>query len=606
MSEFALHLEGAGKMYKIFPSRLENLVDAVGINRVLPFRSTRYREFWAVRDVNLELSHGSRIGVIGRNGAGKSTLLKMITGGVAPTEGSIEINGQVQALLDASAGLHPEFTGRENLRAALTYQGLSSREIVAAEKEILDFTELGDFLDQPFRTYSLGMQARLGFAIATAVRPEILIVDEVLGAGDAYFFAKSTARMMDLVEGGASVLLVSHSLQQVTRFCEETIWMDRGRVVMRGPTVEVVKAYDKYIRVLDDRRLRARNENSRGGGADGFERESYTDQILVRFSADDAAKAKLDVAEVRLFVNDEVEDSVEVGGTQDADPLHSAHLMLNEGQWSEPRREEGKVFRSLVRGADSEIASSIGNLHFRLWFFYPQARYEVEVTYRLRGGSAQVAVGRGTVADAFAVLSPTDDWRSLRVSVMQAPVDSSPADEEERLDVSRWPGRSGLKIDGFRLLGGHGDAQAIFAPGDSLALELDIRVEDAGEQPLILAALIFRDDGLVVTRHVSDKALVDLSPGERFEARLDLGELLLGNGTYLLSVGLYSKLDLNDVDPSEVYDYFDKSYEFRIAGNPALHNEIVRHPGNWRIERYNGPTLEAVEASESAHEIEWT
>ena len=594
-------------MYKIFPSRFENLVDAFGINRVLSFRADRYREFWAVRDVDLELRHGSRVGVIGRNGAGKSTLLKMITGGVAPTEGAIEVNGQVQALLDAGAGLHPEFTGRENLRAALTYQGLSSREITSAEKEILEFTELGDFLDQPFRTYSLGMQTRLGFAIATAVRPEILIVDEVLGAGDAYFFAKSTARMMDLVEGGASVLLVSHSLQQVTRFCDETIWMDRGRVVMRGPTVEVVKAYDKYIRVLDDRRLRAWNEKNRGRPADGFERESYADQILVRFSAEDGAEVELDVAEVRLYVNDELEDSVEVGGTQDADPLHTAHLMLNDGQWSEPRREDGKPFRSLVRKVDSEIASTIGHLLFRLWFFYPQARYEVEVTYRLRGSAAQVGVGRGTVADTVAALSPAVDWRSIRLSVLQAPVDSSPDDvEKEQFDVSRWPGRTGLKIDGLRLLGSQGDVQAIFALGDSLAVELDIRVEDAGEQPLILAALIFRDDGLVVTRHVSDKTIVDLSPGERLRACLELGDLLLGNGTYLLSVGLYSKLDLNDVDPSEVYDYFDRSYEFRVVGNPALHNEIVRHPGRWRIEGRDPPMLDSVKASEGAHEIELT
>ncbi len=252
--------------------------------------------------------------MIGRNGAGKTTLLKLVTGGLVPTEGSIHVDGSVQALLDAGGGLHPEFTGIENIRAALTYQGLSSGELRGAERDIDDFTELGEFLHQPFKTYSLGMQARLAFAIATTVEPDILIVDEVLGAGDAYFLGKSVERMRDLVAGGATALIVSHALDQIARFCDEAVWLERGRVVGRGPTTEVLKEYDKYIRVLDDRRLRAWNEKNRGRPADGFERESYADQILVRFSAEDGAEVELDVAEVRLYVNDELEDSVEVGG----------------------------------------------------------------------------------------------------------------------------------------------------------------------------------------------------------------------------------------------------------------------------------------------------
>ena len=498
-------------MYKIFPSRFENLVDAFGINRVLSFRADRYREFWAVRDVDLELRHGSRVGVIGRNGAGKSTLLKMITGGVAPTEGAIEVNGQVQALLDAGAGLHPEFTGRENLRAALTYQGLSSREITSAEKEILEFTELGDFLDQPFRTYSLGMQTRLGFAIATAVRPEILIVDEVLGAGDAYFFAKSTARMMDLVEGGASVLLVSHSLQQVTRSVDETIWMDRGRVVMRAnggsgqglrqvhpcPRRSAVAGLDReYLgRPAESGRARELRRSDTGGAS-----QLRTGQRLSSMSRKCASTSMMNLRTVSRLVGLRMLT------------LFTAHLMLNDGQW-EPRREDGKPFRSLVRKVDSEIASTIGHLLFRLWFFYPQARYEVEVTYRLRGSAAQVGVGRerlptrsphcpqpstGAPSGFPCCRHPSIVRRttSRRSNSMSA---GGPAEPASRSTVSghRQPRRR------------PGD----FALGDSLAVELDIRVEDAGEQPLILAALIFRDDGVVVTRHVSDKTIVVLFSG---------------------------------------------------------------------------------------------
>ena len=223
MSDFAVRLEGVGKRYKIFAHRRDHLLDTFGVSRLVPWIKAPYRDFWALRGMDLELRQGQRIGIIGRNGAGKTTLLKLITGNVAPTEGAIEVNGQVQALLEIGGGFHPEFTGRENVRAALTYQGLSKQAIRAAETDIVEFTDLKDFFDQPFRTYSLGMQARLTFACATAITPEVLIVDEVLGAGDAAFYRRSTERMHALMHDGASVLLVSHALQQIQRFCDETI-----------------------------------------------------------------------------------------------------------------------------------------------------------------------------------------------------------------------------------------------------------------------------------------------------------------------------------------------------------------------------------------------
>src|SRR5262249_37487492 len=158
-------------------------------------------------------------------------LLKLITGNVDPTEGVIAVHGSVQALLQAGTGMHPEFTGYENIEAALTYQGLSKAEIRDAVTDIADFTKLGRFLDQPFKTYSTGMQARLAFAAATVVRPDILIVDELLGVGDGYFLSKSTERMRKLIDSGASVLLVSHAMDQIVRFCDQAIWIDRGQIV---------------------------------------------------------------------------------------------------------------------------------------------------------------------------------------------------------------------------------------------------------------------------------------------------------------------------------------------------------------------------------------
>jgi lipopolysaccharide transport system ATP-binding protein len=227
----AIRLEGVGKAYRLYPSRIDNFLDATGMRWMRPWRRPSYRPFWALRDFNLELAHGQRVGIIGRNGSGKSTLLKLICGALTPTEGTIEVDGDVQALLDGSGGLHGEFTGLENIRASLTYQGLNAEQIAGATEEITIFTELGDFMAQPVKTYSLGMQARLAYAIATAVDPQILIVDEVLGAGDAYFVHKSNERARKLVERGAAVLVVSHSLAMIERLCDEVIWLERGRIV---------------------------------------------------------------------------------------------------------------------------------------------------------------------------------------------------------------------------------------------------------------------------------------------------------------------------------------------------------------------------------------
>ena len=200
-----------------------------------------------MNDISLDVPRGHRIGIVGRNGAGKTTLLKLICGNFAPTSGDVEVNGTVQALMNIGLGFHPEFTGRENVESSLQYNGLDRSEYQQALDGIIEFCELGDFLDQPFKSYSLGMQARLMFAAATAIKPDILIVDEVLGAGDAYFVAKSKKRVQKLVNSGCTMLLVSHSMGQVLELCDEAIWIEHGQIRMKGEAFLVVKAYEEYL-----------------------------------------------------------------------------------------------------------------------------------------------------------------------------------------------------------------------------------------------------------------------------------------------------------------------------------------------------------------------
>lgn len=243
----AIRLQNVSKIYKLHGSQSDQLIDVLGLQRFGIKTKTPSKEFAALSDVSLDVPRGHRIGIVGRNGAGKTTLLKLICGNFAPTSGEVEVNGTVQALMNIGLGFHPEYTGRENVEASLQYNGLARDEYQKAMEGIVDFCELGDFLDQPFKTYSLGMQARLMFAAATAIKPDILIVDEVLGAGDAYFVAKSKIRVQRMIEAGCTMLLVSHSMQQVLELCDEAIWLDKGVIRMRGEAFLVVKAYEEYL-----------------------------------------------------------------------------------------------------------------------------------------------------------------------------------------------------------------------------------------------------------------------------------------------------------------------------------------------------------------------
>jgi len=573
MSDVAIHFDNVGKMYKVFSSPANALLDALNVPR-LGRRPPRFREFWAVRGIDFTLNQGERLGIIGRNGAGKSTLLKLVTQNLEPTEGQVEVRGEVQALLEIGGGLHPEFTGRENIHAALGYLGLSSREIHTAEEDIAEFTELGRFLDQPFKAYSQGMQARLSFAIATTVRPEILIVDEILGAGDAYFFTRSTARMTRMIEGGASVLLVSHALDQVTRFCERTIWLDRGRVAMEGPSQEVVKAYERYIRELEDRRLQAKNRKAGNAKYDAFDRDTFTDTLVgtIELPAGGAA----DISRITLLRDGVVEDQIDVGDAQDGDPFSSSAILLDGSDWSAPIDEDGRFFRTV--GAPQGKAKA--QVRFNLWFFYPQSLYEVAIVYRTNGeGRPALHLQRASGEGSATTLPEASNWTEHPVKL--AETTGAGDDRDERM--SRWPGVQGLAIADVKMADGLGDEQTVFEVHRPLSVLVDAVATESGRFPLVPAALIFRLDGIVATRHIGERVVLDVAEGDRVSLRLDFGSVMLGNGTYLLSIGLYRELELNNTLSSTVYDYFDRSFEFVVTGNPPLHTEAFRHPGSWTV-----------------------
>lgn len=203
----------------------------------------KYEEFWALRDVSFEIKKGEVVGIIGHNGAGKSTLLKVISGILKPTDGELEVHGNIVPMLELGSGFDHDLTGRENVFLNGAILGYTEEYLKAKYDEIVAFSELGKFIDVPIRNYSSGMLMRLAFSIATVVQPEILIVDEILAVGDAAFQEKSKARMLELMSGGTTVLFVSHSLEQIREMCDRVIWLEHGNVKMIGPTKEICDAY---------------------------------------------------------------------------------------------------------------------------------------------------------------------------------------------------------------------------------------------------------------------------------------------------------------------------------------------------------------------------
>ncbi|MFQ5799672.1 MAG: ABC transporter ATP-binding protein [Bacteroidota bacterium] len=235
-----IQLDNVCVRYRVQRERFSTLKEYV--IRMLQ-RRVDHEEFWALQDVNITVHKGEVFGVIGRNGSGKSTLLKVVARVLGPTVGRVRVKGRVAPLLECGAGFHPELTGRENIFLNGTLLGFTRKEMRERFERIVTFAELRDFIDAPLRTYSSGMAARLGFAIATDEKPDVLLVDEVLAVGDETFQRKSTARMQEFREQGTTILLVSHNMKTVEGMCKRAMWLDRGVVKADGASGEVVSAY---------------------------------------------------------------------------------------------------------------------------------------------------------------------------------------------------------------------------------------------------------------------------------------------------------------------------------------------------------------------------
>ena len=244
MGKFAIEVENVGMKFNMSSEKVDDFKDYV---IKLIKRQLNYKEFWALKDISFKIKKGDRVGIVGLNGAGKSTLLKVISGVLKPTEGKVKISGSIAPLLELGAGFNKQYTGVENIYLYGAMLGHSKTFINEKFDEIVKFSELGDFINVPVKNYSSGMKSRLGFAIATIVEPDILILDEVLSVGDAKFRKKSTNKIKSMIENDVTVLFVSHSIDQVLELCNKAILLEKGQLVAYGNSEDIAELYQKKL-----------------------------------------------------------------------------------------------------------------------------------------------------------------------------------------------------------------------------------------------------------------------------------------------------------------------------------------------------------------------
>jgi lipopolysaccharide transport system ATP-binding protein len=296
----AIVVDRVGKAYKQYSSRWSRLLEWLLPNGLGALSASRHHLKWVLQDISFSVEPGEAVGLIGVNGAGKSTLLKMITGTTQPTTGQVHTSGRVAALLELGMGFHPDFSGRQNAIMAGQLLGLSAQEIEALMPEIIAFAEIGDYLDQPVRVYSSGMQMRLAFSVACAKRPDILIVDEALSVGDTYFQHKSFERIRSFCRQGTTLLMVSHDKGAVQGICDRAILLDAGKLSMQGAPDAVMDYYNALLAARDAVNVRQSvNEQGQTQTASGSGEATIRDVSLL----DETAGVRLESVNVGQTVN---------------------------------------------------------------------------------------------------------------------------------------------------------------------------------------------------------------------------------------------------------------------------------------------------------------
>lgn len=600
MSNFAIEIRDLGRMYKLYNNRRAQLLDTLGFSAL---SRNAYKEFWALRHFDLDVRHGERIGLIGRNGAGKSTLLKIICGRSRASEGNIKIDGNVQALLGIGTGFNNEFTGRENIHSALSLNGLSPAKIKRYEEEVIDFAELEDYIDQPVKFYSAGMYTRLAFTVATALEPEILIIDEVLGAGDAAFVSKCAARMKRITEeSGATVLFVSHSTASVIEICNRAILIERGRIAADGDPLAITKIYHQRIRAEEEISLKAREYRIRRRDLKNLLAEGDRRKYLFRLVADGPhPKASHKIREARLLnAHGDVLAQLAFGAPHDNSEFLDNHVLDAYGlnDWGRPSKDTHGTFRRYENAsgqfchAPFQLTAGLHEKPEGLTLAIDAAPATGEAVHvEWFDGGAYHRLG--SLSNRFIAMLPSP----VATEPQEAQHDSLPAATEgetpQTVDDASIYGSGELRLTNVTLTGASGREQRVFETGESVRFSM--MLESALTIPsFTLVLCIYQRDGRPGAQvWVSSTDLgLNYFTG-RGQVHVTLDPLRLGAGEYMASLAAFKTFDVTTPREDPAYMVLDRAFLFSVAQPHSMQKSIggFAQPVVWcsdsRIHQYD-------------------
>ncbi len=615
MSDVVIRADDLSKAYRLYKKPSYRFLDLLGL---LPPGSPKCSEHPALSGINLEIRRGEKVAIIGRNGAGKSTLLKLITRAISPSRGTIAVDGRVHALMQIGTGFHPDLTGRDNVAFYLSHLGVAGPKATASIDEIIEFAELEEYIDQPLKTYSTGMAVRLMFAASTVIVPDILIIDEVLGVGDAYFAHKSFERLSELASGrGTTVLLVSHDIYSASKICSRVIWIDQGHIVMDGEAGAVVSRYEASIRDQEERRLRLKrlsalrknlDQQERGVSQDtesdeqrertralredvglssgvGSESPIYFGQL--RCSGNVPLDAEMPIRRVTLFDQGTKVAEILPGEQTDGDGINLV-LQKGEGSWGEAQTVDSIPSRSFCqwgsifhRAPFVVVSPRLGHpksavVHAEIEFKDTASNpCVIELIHSDGGHRLRAEIGnRGS-----------GEWVSRRVQL-----EATTQIEAFRPKFNRY-GTQEMSIVDVEFLDGDGRETHLFRVGGAMKVRLHYVINDPQFQEKPTVQINFLKDSVIRShRFTLETATFDYKDGRDGYVEVVADPLLLGPGKYLVNLAVMRQggyrsdaakrfFTLN----AELLDQHNRAYEVEVlpTGNLLVDDVVSLHPAQW-------------------------
>lgn len=591
MSEILISARNVTKTYRLYTRPHYRFLDVLGLLR----GDGKYSEHHALHGINIDIRRGEKVALIGRNGAGKSTLLKLITGVTQPSSGSLAVHSQASALLQIGATFHPEFTGRENVLSYLAHLGIAGE--MAKEKlfEIIEFSELEEYIDQPVKTYSTGMGARLMFATATSMQPELLVIDEVLSVGDAYFAHKSFERIKEMCASQhTTLLLVSHDVYSASKLCDRMIWIERGSIFADGSSVDVMRAYEESIRLQEERRLDAKRQSALAKARSGTE----ADVLLGFLKRDTSNMGQIWISGLRLVKDGQY--LAQIDAAQIADANGSGVILdEHESSWGEPVTIENRLARPLL------LHGSIFNRYPFAFAQQDLAQFEldepftIEIDYlALEEENAFIGIYRpndpSITRGGDLIFSPAG-WTTARIE-MTNPIDAAYLDAIKQTTMARF-GRRDIEITAVSFHDEHGEICHQFRVGSNMSVQLAYRINKFGlcERPTLIVA--FQKDGTLRThRFTTDQLEFGYDQEVGGTITIAAEPLLLGAGHYFVTISVFRENYFVSSEAKKffstnhgVYDIHSRAYEIVVLpdlGNPLKNDVVFLHESRWHKEGF--------------------